>query len=69
MQNPIEVLNILKKLESFDIPPIVAMTANAIAGMKEYYLKEGFDEYLAKPINGEDLNRLINKYFKEEKDV
>ena len=62
----IEVLHILKKLEYYDIPPIVAMTANAITGMKEMYIKEGFDEYLPKPINSEELNKLILKYFKEE---
>ena len=61
----IEVLHILKKLEGFDIPPIVTLTANAISGMKEMYLKEGFDEYLSKPINIDELNRIILKYFSE----
>ena len=65
----VEVLNILKSLDSYNIPPVVALTANAITGMKEKYISEGFDEYLPKPINNEELNRLINKYFKEEKDV
>ena len=37
--------------------------------MKEKYISEGFDEYLPKPINNDELNRLINKYFKEDKDV
>ena len=60
----IKTLHILKKLEGYDIPPIVALTANAITGMKEMYLKEGFDEYLSKPINVAELNKLINKYFK-----
>ena len=59
----IEVLHILKKMEDYDIPPVVALTANAITGMKEMYLKEGFDEYLSKPININELDKLINKYF------
>ena len=59
----IEVLKILKKLEDYDLPPIVALTANAITGMKEMYLNEGFDEYLSKPINISELNKIINKYF------
>lgn len=59
----IEVIRILKKLEEYQIPPIVCLTANAITGMKEMYLKEGFDEYLSKPINMSELNKLINKYF------
>ena len=63
----IEVIHILKKLEDYDIPPIVALTANAITGMREMYLEEGFDEYLSKPINISELNKLIKKYF-ENKD-
>lgn len=59
----IKTLHILKKLDGYDLPPIVALTANAITGMKEMYLKEGFDEYLSKPINVAELNKLINKYF------
>ena len=59
----IETLHVLKKLEDYNIPPIIALTANAITGMKEMYLKEGFDEYLSKPINVTELNKLIIKYF------
>ena len=59
----IEVVHILKKLEDYSIPPIVALTANAITGMREMYLEEGFDEYLSKPINISELNRIIKKYF------
>lgn len=61
----IQTLHILKKLDGYDIPPIVALTANAITGMKEMYLKEGFDEYLPKPININDLNKIIYKYFEK----
>ena len=59
----IEVLHILKKLRGYEIPPIVALTANAITGMREMYLSEGFDEYLPKPISISELDKLINKYF------
>ena len=60
----IELLHILKKLsKNFDIPPVVALTANAVTGMREMYLNEGFDEYLAKPINVSELNKIINKFF------
>ena len=60
----IEVVHILKKLADYKIPPIVALTANAITGVREMYLREGFDEYLSKPINRSELNRIINKFFK-----
>ncbi len=42
--------------------PIIALTANAISGDREKYLKLGFDNYLAKPINNEELIRILNKY-------
>ncbi len=61
----IEVMHILKSLETYNIPPIIALTANAVTGMREMYLKEGFDDYLSKPINVNDLNTLLEKYFKK----
>ena len=61
----IEVMHILRKLDDYNIPPLIALTANAITGMKEMYLKEGFDEYLSKPINVSELNKIIEKYFKK----
>ena len=59
----VEVLRVLRKLDTYyEIPPVVALTANAISGMKERYLKEGFNEYLSKPINVKELNYIITKY-------
>ena len=60
----IETLHILRKIEGYNDALVVALTANAITGMKEMYLKEGFNEYLSKPINTMELDKLINKYFK-----
>ena len=62
----IETLHKLKKLDGYVIPPVVALTANAISGMREMYLNEGFDEYLPKPIKLNELNSLIKKYFDKE---
>ena len=62
----IETLHKLKKLEGYVIPPVVVLTANAISGMREMYLNEGFDEYLPKPIKPNELNSLIKKYFGKE---
>lgn len=59
----IETLHIIKRLDDYYIPPIIALTANAITGMKEMYLKEGFDSYLSKPINILELDKVIHKYF------
>ena len=51
----------LKELDGFKTP-VVILTANAITGMREKYLSEGFDDYLAKPIEQLELNRVIKKY-------
>lgn len=59
----IETLHVLKKLDGYELPPIIALTANAVAGMKEMYLAEGFDDYLSKPINAAELDRVVNKFF------
>jgi CheY-like chemotaxis protein len=57
----IDTLHRLKENVLFNIP-VVALTANAISGMREKYLADGFDEYLAKPIEKNELNEIINKY-------
>lgn len=57
----VETLKKLKEIEDFHIK-VIALTANAIAGMKEKYLSDGFDDYLAKPIDKEELSKLVIKY-------
>jgi len=41
--------------------PVVAMTANALRGMKDFYLEHGFSDYLSKPINPQALDEVIKK--------
>ena len=57
----VETLKELKSINGFNITTI-ALTANAITGMREKYLNDGFDNYLAKPINKEELKELLIKY-------
>ena len=44
------------------IPIIIAMTANAMSGDKENYLKVGMDDYISKPVNLEELRKIIFKW-------
>jgi signal transduction histidine kinase/CheY-like chemotaxis protein len=59
-----ETLTKLRKMENFKTPVIV-LTANAITGMKEEYLNAGFDDYLSKPIDKSELERVIKKYLNQ----
>ena len=56
----VETLEKLKGNPDFKIPTI-ALTANAITGMREKYLEDGFDDYLAKPIEKEQLINVFNQ--------
>ncbi len=57
----VETLKKLKSIEGYNIPT-VALTANAISGMREKYLNDGFDDYLSKPIDKNELTTIINKF-------
>ena len=62
----VETLQKIKvEIPEFDIP-MIALTANALTGMREKYLAVGFNDYLAKPINKDELNRVINEYLNKE---
>ena len=59
-----ETFHHLKENPNFHIP-VCMLTANAIEGMKENYLKEGFDDYMSKPINKTELERVLVKFLKK----
>ena len=62
----VETLHKIKEqIPDFNIPT-VALTANALTGMREKYLADGFDDYLAKPISKDELNRVIHEYLNKE---
>lgn len=54
----VETLKKLKQLPNFSTP-VVALTANAITGMREKYLADGFNDYLAKPIEKDEMKRVF----------
>lgn len=65
----IETFERLKSMEDnlcIDIP-VVALTANAVSGAKAEYVAHGFTDYLAKPVDGTELEKLIEFYLPPEK--
>ena len=65
----IETLRLIRGAEegSNRETPVICMTADAIIGAKERYTGAGFDDYLAKPVSGENLERMIARYLPPEK--
>ena len=61
----ITTLKLLKKTD-IELPKIIALTANSYTGIKEKYLEDGFDNFLAKTISVKELNKVIYEVFKEE---
>lgn len=63
----IETLEQLIKKNLKKDSKIVALTANAIVGVKEMYLSKGFDDYLSKPIDTRNLEKLLLRFIPESK--
>lgn len=62
----IETLKEIKKQNLCEGTPIVMLTANAIVGDREKFLKEGFDDFISKPIYVDKLDKIIMKYLPEK---
>ncbi|MCL2264643.1 MAG: ATP-binding protein [Treponema sp.] len=48
------------------IRPIVALTANALAGQAEMFIQSGFDDFISKPIDIRQLNSVLNKMIRDK---
>ena len=54
----------LKEIEGFNTP-VIALTADAIAGAEEKYKEEGFTSYIAKPFSKDQIKLKLDKVFEE----
>jgi len=63
----IETINQINALNLKKDTVVIALTANAIAGAKEMYLSNGFDDYLSKPIQITEMEQMLVKYIPYDK--
>jgi PAS domain S-box-containing protein len=59
------------RIRSMDDPwyqkvPIIALSANAVSGAKDLFLGSGMDDFIYKPIDGGELNRLLGKWLPKD---
>ncbi len=58
----------LQELPNFDTP-VIALTADAVAGAEEHYKKEGFIDYIAKPFNRDQIKEKLELIFNKNSEV
>lgn len=61
------IRNLPEKSSYFKNLPIIALTANAVTGIKEMFLANGFHDFLPKPIEMKKLNDILEKWIPKEK--
>jgi len=62
-----EIIN-YEKEENLEHTPIIALTANALKGDKEKFIEYGLDEYIAKPIQNNELLFILKKFLTQVQD-
>ena len=66
----VEATHIIRRLvPSYNDVPIIALTANAIGGAREMFIREGMNDFVAKPIDLKDIISKLRKWLPKEKIV
>lgn len=65
----ITVLHHMRRMTEYPCQdtPVIALTANAVTGAREMYLREGFDDFLSKPVDPEKLEKMVLGMLPDEK--
>jgi len=65
----IEATKIIRSLEGerYRTVPIIALTANAVVGMREMFIENGFNDFLSKPIDVSKLDEMLNQWIPKNK--
>lgn len=65
IKNQNDILNYIKKQAKYNIITIIMVTPNN-KNIEDKYIEYGFNDYIIKPINKENIDKILNKYFNEE---
>ncbi len=66
----VETTHIVRRMiAGYEDVPIIALTANAIGGTKEMFLREGMNDFVAKPIETKEIVAMVHKWLPDEKIV
>jgi CheY-like chemotaxis protein len=57
----------LQREQNLKYTPIIALTANALKGDRDKFIKAGMDEYLTKPVNKERLSFILDEFLDKQK--
>ncbi|GHV69166.1 hypothetical protein AGMMS49928_10600 [Spirochaetia bacterium] len=47
--------------------PVIALTSNAISGMREFFIENGFDDFLPKPVEIARMDEIVSRWLPESK--
>ena len=66
--NGIDTLEAIRKIpgSKYVALPVIALTANVVSGAREMFLEAGFDDFLAKPISIDKMEKILRKYLRRE---
>ena len=62
----ITTLNIMKSQYDMRNVSVIALTADAVAGAREYYIEKGFDDYISKPVRSEALESVLSEHLPKQ---
>jgi len=67
IMNGIEAVKIIRDMGY--VRPIAALTANAVSGQEEKFLANGFDGFIAKPIDSREMNILLARFIHDKEQL
>ena len=62
----VDIIKMIRKKPKISKTPVVCLTAKAMKGDKESLLEEGFDDYISKPINPDEVRIVLKKWIQKQ---